>query len=293
VNAGIMENRGIDFSIGTKQTLFKSLRLNAVFNLSYAKNELIQTYETAATYNNPNRRQTGRSLGTQFGLQALGLFQPSDFDSNGKLIAGLPVPSYGAVKPGDIKYSDLAGAPGSDGKITAPDGKIDINDYTVIGDPLFPQMIYGLNLDMSYKGFNLSMLWQGAGKENVYISGELANPFYNGAGISEAQLDYWTTENANASYPRLTPTPITNNTQTSSFWVKDGKYLRLKTLEFGYSLPSKLINRIKMKSLKFFVSGQNLLTFCKLKDIDPELANNRSRYYVQQKVFAGGINIGF
>ncbi len=293
VNAGIMENRGIDFSIGTKQVLFKSLRLNAVFNLSYAKNELIQTYETAATFNNPNRKQTGRSLGTQFGLQALGLYQTSDFDSNGKLITGLPVPSYGAVKPGDIKYADLAGAPGSDGMIKDPDGKIDINDYTVIGDPLFPQMIYGLNLDMSYKGFNLSMLWQGAGKENVYLGGELASPFFNGAGISEAQLDYWTVENTNATYPRLTPTAITNNTQTSSFWVKDGKYLRLKTLELGYSLPSKLINRIKMKSLKFFVSGQNLLTFCKLKDIDPELANNRARYYVQQKVYACGINIGF
>jgi hypothetical protein len=137
------------------------------------------------------------------------------------------------------------------------------------------------------------MLWQGAGKENVYLGGELASPFFNGAGISEAQLDYWTVENTNASYPRLTPTPITNNTQTSSLWIRDGKYLRLKTLELGYTLPSKLINRIKIKSLKFFVSGQNLLTFCKLKDIDPELANNRVRYYVQQKVFACGVNIGF
>lgn len=293
VNAGIMENRGIDLSIGTKQILFGDFNLNAVFNFTYAKNKMIQTFETAATYNNPNRRQTGRALNTQFGLKALGLYQVDDFDAAGNLKLGLPVPSFGPVKPGDIKYADLAGAPGADGIITSPDGIIDINDYTVIGDPLFPQMIFGLNLNMSYKGFDLTMLWQGAGKENIYMGGELASPFLNGAGISEAQTDYWTPSNTNATYPRLTPTPITNNQQPSSFWVKDGKYLRLKTLEFGYSLPSRLTNRIKMKSLRFFVSGQNLLTFSKLKDIDPELANNRDRYYLQQKVYACGINVGF
>lgn len=293
VNAGIMENRGVDLSIGTKQNLFKDFYLNAVFNFSYAKNKLIQTYETAATYNNPNRRQTGRSLNTQFGLQSLGLYQVDDFTTTGTLATGLPVPSYGVVKPGDIRYADLAGPPGTDGKITGPDGKIDINDYTVIGNPLFPQMIYALNLNISYKGFDLSSLWQGAGLDNVYLGSELASPFFNGAGMSKAQLDYWTTENTNATYPRLTPTPITNNQQTSSFWVRDGKYLRLKTLELGYTLPSALINKIKMRSLRFFVSGQNLLTFCKLKDIDPELANNRVRYYVQQKVFACGISVGF
>jgi TonB-linked SusC/RagA family outer membrane protein len=293
VNAGIMENRGIDFSIGTRQELFKDFQLNAIFNLTYAKNKLIQTYETAATYNNPNRRQTGRSLNTQFGLQAMGLYQVSDFDETGALKAGLPVPSYGAVKPGDIRYADLAGAPGADGKITGPDNIININDYTVIGDPLFPQMIFGLNVDMSYKGFDLTMLWQGAGKSSIYIFDELAYPFFNGAKIYKEQLNYWTPENPNADFPRLTPTTITNNIQTSSFWLKDGSYLRLKTMEIGYSLPSNIMNLLKMKSVRFFVSGQNLLTFCKLKYIDPELANNRARYYFQQKVYACGIDIGF
>jgi hypothetical protein len=154
-------------------------------------------------------------------------------------------------------------------------------------------MIFGLNVDMSYKGFDLTMLWQGAGKSSIYIFDELAYPFFNGAKIYKEQLNYWTPENPNADFPRLTPTTITNNIQTSSFWLKDGSYLRLKTMEIGYSLPSNIMNLLKMKSVRFFVSGQNLLTFCKLKYIDPELANNRARYYFQQKVYACGIDIGF
>ena len=262
VNAGIMENRGIDLSIGTHQVFFKDLQVNAVFNLTYAKNKLIQTYETAATYNNPNRRQTGRAMNTQFGLQSLGFYQVDDFDAAGVLKPGQPVPSYGAVKPGDIKYADIAGAPGPDGVITGPDNIININDYTVIGDPLFPQMIFGINIDMAYKGFDLTMLWQGAAKSSIYIFDELAYPFFNGAKIFKEQTDYWTPENnTKASFPRITPTPVNNNLQTSSFWVKDGSYLRLKTLEFGYSLPSKILNKIKMKSLRFFVIGPKSFDF--------------------------------
>jgi TonB-linked SusC/RagA family outer membrane protein len=293
VNAGIMQNKGFDLNIGTKQTIAHDLIINAEFNLTYAKNELIETYETAATYNNPNRRQTGRPMNTRFGLQSLGLYQVEDFNDDGTLVVGMPVPSYGPVKAGDIKYADIAGNPDSDGNMTAPDGIINVNDYTVIGEPLFPQMIFGMNLGAKWKGFDMTMLWQGAGKVSLYLESEMASPFFNGAKIYKEQLDYWTPDNRDASFPRLTPTPITNNQQTSSFWVKDGTYLRLKTMEVGYTLPSVISGKAGMKSLRLYVSGSNLLTFSKLSYLDPELANNRARYYFQQKVFAFGINLGF
>lgn len=293
VNAGIMENKGFDISLGTRRSFTNGVRLNATLNITYAKNKLIETFETAATYNNPNRRQTGRPLDTRFGLKSLGLYQTADFDSEGSLTEGSPVPSYGPVKPGDIKYADIAGAPDENGKITGPDGKININDYTVIGDPLFPQLIFGLNLNAQWKGFDMAMLWQGAGKTDTYLDGEMAVPFFNGAKIFKEQTDYWTPENTEASFPRLTPTPVTNNTQTSSFWVKDGSYVRLKNLELGYTLPEPMMKKMTLKSIRIFVSGQNLLTFSHLKFLDPELANGRARYYFQQKVFACGVNVVF
>lgn len=293
VNAGIMENSGVDLSVTTTHKFNNDLRLNATFNFSYAKNKLIQTFETSATYNNPNRRQTGRALNTQFGLKALGLYQESDFDANGNLKSNEAVPTYGPVQAGDIKYEDIAGPPGPDGKPTGPDGKIDINDYTVIGKPLFPQIIFGLNTTLTWKGIDLYMLWQGAGDADLYLDAELAFPFYNRAKIATYQTDYWTPENINAKFPRITPSPSTNNLETSSFWIRNGTYLRLKTTELGYTLPPKIISKIKLQSVRIFVGGQNVLTFSQFKYVDPELGNNRARYYFQQKTYSFGVNIGF
>jgi len=294
VNGGIMENQGIEFSVNSEHKFGNGLRLTGAFNFSYAKNKLVQTLEAASTFNNPNRRTTGRPLNAQFGLEALGLYQLSDFEADGKTLkAGQPVPTFGPVLPGDIKYADLAGPAGADGKSTAPDGKIDANDNTQIGDPLFPLITYGFNMGASWKGFDLSALWQGAGKASIYLSGETAYPFYNGAKIFEEQTDYWSPENPGASYPRLTSTLITNNQQKSSFWIKNGNYIRLKTLELGYSLPKSIINTVKLQSFRVFVSGQNLLTFSHIKFLDPELGNDRARYYFQQKTFSFGVNVGF
>ncbi|GAA4305441.1 TonB-dependent receptor [Compostibacter hankyongensis] len=294
VNAGVMENAGIDFSVTTEQRLTHDLRLNAAFNFTYARNKLIQTFETPATYNNPNRRQTGRPLDTRFGLESLGLYQQSDFDADGNLKEGEAVPTYGPVAPGDIKYADLAGPAGPDGKPTGPDGKIDINDYTVIGKPLFPEIIFGLNADLSWKGLSLSMLWQGAAGADIYLGNELAYPFFNRAKIAKYQMDYWTPDHTDAAFPRLVPSVTTNNSQESSFWVRNGTYLRLKTLELGYALPPAVLETIKLKSVRVYLSGQNLLTIRQFKYMDPELGDdNRGRYYYQQKVYAFGLNIGF
>ena len=292
-NAGIMENGGIDLSLGTNQRFANGIRLNASFNFSYAKNKLIQTFENSSTYNNPNRRLTGRSLNTQFGLKALGFYQQDDFNSDGTLKSGEPMPTYGPIAPGDIKYADLAGAPDANGKPTGPDGKININDYTVIGYPLFPQITFGLNTTLSWKGIDLYMLWQGAGNSTYYVLDELASPFFNGAKIASYQLDYWTPENPDAKFPRLTPAVITNNAQTSSFWTRNGTYLRLKTIELGYTLPPAIMNAIKLQSVRVFVSGQNVLTFSAESYIDPEIGNNRARYYFQQKTYTVGLNVGF
>jgi hypothetical protein len=294
LNAGIMENKGIELNVNTNHSFSNGIKLDASFNFSYARNKLIQTFESASTYNNPNTRTTGKPYKAQFGLQSLGLFQQSDFEADGKTLkTGIAKPTFGPVFPGDIRYADLAGAPDSDGKPTGPDGKIDINDQTMIGQPLFPQIIYGLNLNVSWKGFDLSTLWQGAGKASLYLNNELAFPFYNGAKVFKEQTDYWTPEHAGAKYPRLTPNPSTNSTQLSSFWIRSGNYLRLKTAELGYSLPASVMRMLKIRSVRIFVSGQNIFTFSKFNYLDPELGSDRGRYYFQQKVYSFGMNVGF
>jgi TonB-linked SusC/RagA family outer membrane protein len=293
VNEGVMENQGIDVSVSTVQRFGGGVQFTAGVNFSYAKNKLLQIFENASTFNNPNRRLTGKAYNTQFGLKSAGLYQQTDFNPDGTLKAGEAVPTFGAVAAGDIKYVDIAGAPGANGKPTGPDGKIDANDITAIGHPLYPQVIYGLNLGTSWKGLDLNLLFQGATDATVYLTGEYAYPFYNGAKIFDEQTNAWTPDHTNAKYPRLLTNPTTNNTQQSSFWMYNGDYLRLKTAELGYTLPPAIMRGVKLHSIRLFVSGQNLLTFSGLKFIDPETGNNRGRYYFQQKTWSFGLNVGF
>ncbi|HYH55409.1 MAG TPA: TonB-dependent receptor, partial [Anseongella sp.] len=275
INAGIMDNRGIDFSVTTARAFSNGIALNAAFNFTYAKNKLIQTFENDATFTNPNRRRTGRAFETRFGYRALGYFQSQEEIDNW-------AEQFGELKPGDIKYEDVNG-----------DGKITPEDQVVIGKPLVPQIIFGLVADASWKGLDLSMLWQGAGSSSIYLANEAALPFFNGAKAFREHQDYWRPDNRDARYPRVTPSPTTNNSQISDFWVKDGSYLRLKTLELGYTLPEKVVSAARIGTLRFFVSAQNLLTFSAVDFLDPELSSNRARYYFQQKVFSFGLNAGF
>jgi hypothetical protein len=260
-------------------------------NFTYAKNKMVQILETDATYNNPNRRRTGRPLNTQFGYKALGYFTANDFNPDGSLKEGIPTQPWGAVHPGDLRYADLSGP---DGK---PDGVISSDDETVIGHPKTPQIMFGLMPNISYKGFDLDLLFQGAGQANLYLGGVVAQPFDFSASATKRQFqDHWTPANTNATYPRLTGAPTTNNSQGSSWWIRDGRYVRLKSMQFGYTFPVSIINRLKVvKSLRLYISGQNLFTWTpKMKErIDPEANDANGQYYFQQKVLSVGTNIKF
>lgn len=279
VNGGIMENKGLDFSINTMNNFSNGLRIDGSFNISYAKNKLVQTFENASTFDNPNRRRTGRAMDTQFGLRAIGLFQSEEeIASSAK--------QFGTVQPGDIRYEDVNN-----------DGVINNDDEVVIGLPAFPQIIYGLNGNFSWKGFDLKMLWQGAAKSNFLLTNEASNPFFNGAKIFEEQLDYWTPDNRDATYPIILPSPNSNSSQVSSWWIRDGAYLRLKNLEFGYTIPAQVMEKMKLNSIRLYAAGQNLLTFSAEDYLDPEIglsgASRRARYYFQQKVLTFGLNVNF
>ncbi len=283
VNNGIMDNRGFDLTLGSNYRISNDLQISLSGNLTYAKNKVLQVYETATTYNNPNRRVTGRPLGTQFGFHSLGFFQVEDFDETGQLKSGIAVQPWGKVQPGDIRYEDMNG-----------DGKINDDDITTIGDPVSsPRIIYGLSPSVRYKNFNLDLLFQGAAKTNFYYDMDAGWAFFNGMGAFTNHMDYWTPENRNASNPRITAAPTTNNTQRSSFWMGDASYLRLKSATISYTLPTAISQKIKMQSARIYVSTQNMLTWTKLKNFDPEVGNSRGWNYPQQKVTSIGLNITF
>ena len=158
-------------------------------------------------------------------------------------------------------------------------------------------MIFGATVNVKFKGFDLGMLWQGAAQSSFQLTNEASNAFFNGAKIFRQQLDYWTPDNRDATYPVILPSPNTNSQQVSSFWQRDGSYLRLKNIEIGYSIPQNIMNKWKISSIRVFGSAQNLLTFSAEKFLDPEIgissASKRARYYFQQKVFTVGLSANF
>lgn len=278
VNAGIMENRGVDFFAGLNYRPSGDFLIQMNGTFTFANNKLLQTFENTVTYNNPNRRRTGKPLGTQFGYQAVGFFQPDDFQQDGTLKEGIATQPWGAVRPGDIRYEDING-----------DGKIDNDDEVAIGDPnQTPRIIYGFSPSMHYKNWSLDVLFQGAGKTHLYHVNEMAWAFFNGMNAYEENLDYWTPENPNAKHPRLTGAPTANNSQASSFWMRDATYLRVKNATLRYRVPDNIAGKVGIHNAQVYVSGQNILTWSKLEYWDPE---STFRSYPQQKVFSLGLSL--
>ena len=292
-NKGIMDNNGFEFSIGTQKEWENGLSFAASANMSYAENNMIEVFQSDAERDNPNRTRVGRPFGTPYGYKSLGLFTTAE-DTNGDGIIngtdGYNVAQFGDLHPGDVKYADLSGPDG------VPDGRIDSNDQTVIGNPVYPSTTYGLNTNLAYKGFDLSLFFQGSANSDINIQTFLTSPFANNG--SNTSYEYfnnrWTTDNQNGKYPRATPSPYSNNTQGSDFWMVDTGYLRLKTASLAYEIPRSVTEKLKLSSLRFHLTGQNLLTFSKLDFIDPELGyDSRENAYPVSKSLSFGIDVSF
>lgn len=285
VNAGVMDNRGIEILLELNHRFENDLKIGFSANTTYAVNKLLEVFETPATYNNPNRRKTGRSKDTQFGYKALGFFQVADFNSDGSLKTGIATQPWEQVQPGDIRYADLN-----------KDGKIDESDQTVIGNPMIPQLQFGFMPAISFKGFDLNALFQGAAKSNILLSETTVWPFANSGSATVAQFNnHWTPSNPNAKYARLTSESTTNNRQSSSWWIRNNSYIRLKSIEVGYSFSSKLTQYINVQMIRVYFSGLNLWTKTpKMQEvIDPEATETTGKYYFQQSVYSLGLNVTF
>lgn len=289
-NAGIMASRGIELLLGTTKKFNNGLQVSIDGNFTYATNKLIQVFENAVTRNDPARSRTGRRYNTVFGYKSLGLFTTAD-DKNGDGFInagdGYTITQFGTLRPGDIKYADLSGPNGT------PDGKIDSYDERAIGKPQVPAIIYGINATVSWKGFDLSALLQGSGMSSFNVYGFMTVAHFNNNSNSSYEYynNRWTPENQNSKYPRAYSAPTNNNGQTSDFWLVNSSYLRLRTASLGYTVPASLSSKVKMKNLRIYVTGQNMLTFGKLKFTDPETTGEQG--YPIQKTFLVGFSTSF
>ena len=253
-----------------------SLSLNA--NLTYAKNKVIFIDEPET--DNANIRRTGLPLGTQFGLRALGLFQSQEEVDN--------APTHFAdTAPGDIRYDDINGPDG------VPDGKIDDFDRTAIGVSNTPEIIFGYRGNLQYRDFEFSFLLQGATNVDQYYSGEAAWPFFLGtSGAYKSNLDRWTPTNTNASEPRVL-IEATNNHRGSSFWLRDASYIRLKNVELAYNIPVDNFSKKFITGIRLFVNANNVATWSKIKNFDPENSQDRGWGYPQLRIWNVGLNLNF
>ena len=294
-NSGKMDNYGFELTLGSRKQFQNGLMLDINGNISIARNKMVQTYETAATYDNPNRRRTGRAYQTNFGYKALGFFSTSDDTNSDGIINstdGYNITQWGVLHPGDIRYADLSGPDG------IPDGKIDSNDETVIGYPsAYPLLVFGLSGTASWKGFDLSLFFQGAGMTSYNTQNFMSFPFFNNNSNADYEYynDHWTKDNQTAKYPIAWPSPVANMQQSSTFWQRNASYLRLKNAQVGYTLPNSVLQTIKIKSIRVYLASQNLLTISGLKFMDPESSTYQTdgTFYPTMKSYTIGLNVTF
>lgn len=285
-NVGEAKGRGIDFSADYQYSISKDFWITGRANFTYATAKY-EVYEEVDNSLTPWLSRIGQPISQTWGYVAERLFV-DDYE-----VANSPAQTFGEYMGGDIKYRDIN-----------KDGQINSLDRVPIGYPTQPEIIYGFGVSTGFKNFDLSCFFQGLAKESFWIDAYATAPFIdtdgNSAIISKNALlkvyadQHFSENNPNiyALWPRLADRHISNNTQTSTWFMRDGSFLRLKSLEFGYTLPKEFVGRAGVKNLRFYFSGTNLLTFSKFKLWDPEMAGNGLGYPIQ-KVFNFGLQVSF
>lgn len=287
-NIGQARSKGIDIQADYKQACASGLWASARANFTYSTGKY-DVYEEP-TYPESYRQHAGRSIRQTWGYIAERLFIDDEDAANSPSQAAFGS-QYGG---GDIKYTDVNG-----------DGVITNADMVPIGYPTSPEIIYGFGVSLGHKGFDVSVFFQGLGRESFWIDATSAYstkynkygtaPFVNNGQLLKAYSDsHWSEDNRDiyALYPRYSAYENHNNTQVSTWWMRDGSFVRLKQMEFGYTLPQKLTNKIHIDNLRVYFQGNNLLCWSKFKLWDPELAGEGFNYPIQ-RTFNIGVNVTF
>jgi len=273
-NAGVVENKGWEAQLGWRSTV-GSVGYGIDLSLSDNRNKVLDLFDTGPYVSGESVVMEGHPIRSWYGYKALGYFQ------NEAEIAA-HAQQANAPHPGDLKFQDQNG-----------DGIINEQDKVVIGDPN-PRYLFGVNLSANWRGFDASVFFQGVGKRDQYVAlGLVEGPVWENY-ISTWHLDYWTPENPNARMPAPYLYQNYNQGTVNSWWVLDAKYVKMRNVQFGYTLPTHFAERIGVDRMRVYVSGKNLFQWTPMDiDLDPEFPWVRADYYPQTKVFSIGTDISF
>lgn len=269
-NLGEVDNQGFDFTIDYNKQVNKNLFVSVKGTFTYAHNE-IRAYDDPPYLSNPNLSRVGHSIDQALVYVAEGLFTQEEIDSPDMIEQTL---GY-TPQAGDIKYKDVNG-----------DGVVDENDRVYTGNTTSPEIIYGFGSSIKYKRWDVSFLFQGAARRSLFMNS--FHPFGSNAmrGVMDIVAEgRWTEENPNpnATYPRLSVIDNPNNTVASTYWMRNGAFLKLKNAEVGYTY----------KFFRVYLSGSNLLTFSPFKHWDPEMGGGSGMAYPTARTFNVGFQLTF
>lgn len=281
-NIGTMDNTGYELTLSYRNNI-GAFTYSVNGNVSYNKNRVVDI-DGQILYNYNTNLSTiteaGQPINAYYLLDAVGIFQ-----SNAEVTSS----AFQSVntKAGYIKYRDV----NKDGIINGDD-RVIVNTSTII-----PKYTFGGGFNLGYKGIGLNVFLQGVTGVKLYPTANMAFPFNNGAGATwEWNTDSWTPAHTNARLPIVTEsTGNQDNFQPSTFWLRDGSYLRVKDIQLSYTLPARWLSKVKIDKFTVFLNAENWITFSKYKDFDPEAILNASTiyHYPMLKTFSGGLNVTF
>jgi len=276
-NTGSVLNKGFEAGVTYKNNI-NDLNFFLQGNVSFARNKITKTDEVDGLPDNLKR--TGYSVTQQRGMLATGYYKnQEDIDKS-------PYNALYKVRPGDIKYQDVNG-----------DNIINSLDEVAIGSPSVPEWTFGLSAGVDYKGFDISFLVSAFAGRTVYLNNSAVWLLKDNGNATALAYGAWEAgvREDDATYPRLTTESNTNNYRSSSYWMKNGNFLRLSNLEVGYSFSGKWLKTTKIKELRIYANGQNLFTLDYLSDynLDPEVVNAGITGYPNMKLFNIGLNVKF
>ena len=273
-NIGIVDNKGFELQLHHEgKSKNGDLIYHASGNFMFVRNRIKFMDETPWGEGHEYMNLTGHPMGAELYYQVKGINRSQEDLENNPQMAGATL--------GDFMFEDLDG----DGKITSYDRKR--CDLTPV-----PEIVFGANFDATWKNFDFSVLLQGQARARFYYS-PLTDPV-SGNIEKEAALNAWTLDNPTASRPRIGSTVSNGGVNRVSFYYRNAAFLRLKNVEIGYTIPDNILfNKMKIKSLRFYVAGYNLLTFSGLKNVDPETSDESYQTYPQMRIFNTGVKLTF
>lgn len=280
-NTGRFDNRGFEIVLRHTNRVGKvGYNINA--NLSYAHNRILRRTESAGVL--PWQTRLGSSIGDVWGFRALGLYQTQEQLDN------MPKPINQQPRLGDIIYEDVNG-----------DGRITYDDQVKIARGPRPEMMFALNAEGNWNGFDLAIQLQGAALCDMMLGSGVADfcpltkPWYGNWDNSPLYLveGSWRPDNTDSEFPRLSVVNNPQNSYVSSYWKRNGAYLRLKNVTVGYTIPRKALKSVGIEKLRVFASGLNLATINEFKHLDPEAGNFLWSFYPQQRTWTFGLDLSF